>query len=103
MQQCGCIVKQHRINILIREIDDRMEVGDHTDQFLAHVVYRRADRTHHLRRRVLRGFGCAGGDQIVYRFRFGQPQFTVEERPAGKLARLGLPHTLCKKRIHTLL
>ena len=94
VQQGGGVLKQDGVDILVRKIHHRMEMRDHTDQLLAHLLHGRADRAHHLRRSILRGFGGACGDQVVHGLRFGKAELAVEERTAGKLARLRLAHAL---------
>ncbi len=77
MQQRGGILEQHGVDVLIREIDDRVEVRHHADQLLAHLLHGGADRAHHLRGRILRSLSGAGGDQIVHRLGLGQAQLAV--------------------------
>ena len=97
VQQGSGILKQDGVDVLIREIHHRVEVRDHADQIVAHLLHRRADRAHHLRRGILRSLGGAGGDQVVHGFGFSQAELAVQKGPAGKLARLGLAHPLRKQ------
>ena len=99
MQQRRRIIEQDRVDVLVRKIDDRVEMRDHAEQLVAHLLHARADRAHHLRCGVLRGFDRARRDQVMYGFRLGKSHFIVQKRAARELSGLGLPHAVREKRI----
>ena len=77
VQQRRGVLEQHRINVLVREIHDRVEMRHHAEQLIAHLLHGRADRAHDLCRRILRRLCGARGDQIMHGFSLRKAHFAV--------------------------
>ena len=80
-----------RINPLLRKIDERFEVSDRGQQFLAQTLDHPAQPSFQLPRRGPRGRFTARIDQVHHRFGLGQIHLAVEEGTLREFARRGRP------------
>ena len=71
------VFEQEGVDILLRVIDDRVEMGDHIEQLLPHLGDPRADRALHLGDRILRRLHRARRNQVADRLGPGEVELSV--------------------------